>query len=125
MTKALHVLVVDDEEYIRELLCRRIKDLGHHCDAAHNGERALEMLKTNAYQVVLADLIMPELDGESLLRHLKQELQHPVDVVMVSSQDDERAIQELLDLGATAYITKPLNEDTLKNVMSQLVARHS
>lgn len=118
----MKVLVADDNEYIRELVNRMLEEAGVEFDNAENGLECLEKLAENAYDAMFLDLIMPEADGEDVLRHISKSVNPDIEVVIMSSQDDDRAIQEIMDLGASAYMTKPLTLDTVKDVIAKLQA---
>jgi len=118
----LKVLVADDNEYIRELVNRMLEEAGVEFDNAENGLECLEKLAENAYDAMFLDLIMPEADGEDVLRHISKSVNPDIEVVIMSSQDDDQAIQEIMDLGASAYMTKPLTLDTVKDVIAKLQA---
>ena len=118
----MKVLVADDNEYIRELVNRMLEEAGVEFDNAENGLECLEKLAENAYDAMFLDLIMPEADGEDVLRHISKSVNPDIEVVIMSSQDDDQAIQEIMDLGASAYMTKPLTLDTVKDVIAKLQA---
>jgi CheY-like chemotaxis protein len=119
----LNVLVADDNEYIRELVNRMLEEAGIEFDNAENGLVCLEKLAASSFDVLFLDLIMPEADGEDVLRGLHVSANKNIEVIIMSSQDDDQAIQEIMDLGATAYMTKPLTLDTVKDVIERLQQR--
>jgi CheY-like chemotaxis protein len=121
MTNAnLRILVVDDEEVVRLFIARVLEGMGYACDQAVDGKDALKKFSNGTqYDVVFLDLVMPRMDGETTLRELHQKYPD-TRVIMVSVQDDEEAIKELLEKGATAYITKPLSLNDLEQIMDKL-----
>ena len=116
----MKVLVADDNEYIRELVNRMLEEAGVSFDNAENGVECLEKLSAESYDALFLDLIMPEADGEDVLKRIDQSLNPKIDVIIMSSQDDDQAIQEIMDLGATAYMTKPLTLDVVTDVIERL-----
>ena len=118
----MKVLVADDNEYIRELVNRMLEEAGVEFDNATNGLECLEKLAVTSYDAMFLDLIMPEADGEDVLRRINESVNADIEVVIMSSQDDDQAIKEIMDLGASAYMTKPLTLDTVKDVITKLQA---
>ena len=119
----MKILIADDNEYIRELLNRMIEDAGYSWENAENGKQCLDLLNQSTFDVLFLDLIMPVMDGESVLKNIGNTLNKGIDVVIMSSQDDERAIEEVLKLGATAYLTKPLSIGVIQDVLATLGSR--
>ena len=107
-TAAGRVLVVDDERMNRLLLRRALEVEGHAVTEAANGREALERLRADAPDVVLLDLVMPELDGYATLREIKADpnLAH-VPVIIISGVDDLDSIVRCIEMGATDYLPKP------------------
>lgn len=115
LTPPAHVLIVDDLEVNRDLLARRVKRLGHSHDFADSGRTALERMRASAFDLVLLDITMPEMDGYEALAQMKADprLAH-IPVVMVTAIDGVESVVRCLELGAEDYITKPFNPVVLK-----------
>jgi CheY-like chemotaxis protein len=112
------ILVVDDEDPIRELVTRLLEDEGYRVVGARHGGHALELALAQPPALVLTDLMMPVMDGATLCRRLKDYPQtQSVSVVVMTASG--RAAAEAS--GATAFIAKPLDLDALL----ELVARHA
>lgn len=109
------LLVVDDSETNRDLLYRRLTREGHIVSVAENGRRALELLKTESVDVILLDILMPEMDGYQVLMHLKADktLSH-IPVIMLSALDDMDSVVRCIELGADDYLPKPFNPVLLR-----------
>jgi adenylate cyclase len=109
------VLVVDDDRVNRMLLTRRLEQEGHHVITADNGETALALLRENPPDVVLLDIVMPELDGVSVLERMKGDsaLQH-VPVIMISAVDDTESVVRCIEMGAEDYLPKPFDPVLLR-----------
>jgi CheY-like chemotaxis protein len=120
MPESLDILVVDDEEGIRLYLHRVLTGLGFSCVQAADGKEGLRCCSRKHYDVVFLDLVMPRMDGESVLLKIKERYPDTA-VVIVSVQDDEDAIREVLGLGATAYLTKPVRPEALTDVLQTLL----
>ncbi|MBE7470223.1 MAG: adenylate/guanylate cyclase domain-containing response regulator [Anaerolineae bacterium] len=109
------VLIVDDNEDIRSLLAGQIKRQGHTVTTAENGRQALELVRTQPFDLMLLDMMMPELDGYGVLTQLKADpdLRH-LPVVVVSAVDDLDSVVRCIELGADDYMFKPFNKVLLK-----------
>ena len=104
------ILVVDDNEMNREMLARRLSRQGHLVDMAENGRRALERARAGAYELMLLDVMMPELDGRQVLEAWFQDPQlKNIPVVMISASDETATIARCIELGADDYLPKPFD----------------
>lgn len=109
------LLVVDDDPRNRELLRRWLERLGCRVAVAEHGRQALEMLAANPFDLVLLDVLMPEMDGYETLGRLKSEpgLQD-VPVIVLSAIDDLESAVRCIELGAEDYLSKPINPALLR-----------
>jgi CheY-like chemotaxis protein len=109
------LLVVDDDPSNRDLLRRRLERLGCSVALAEHGRQALEMLGASPFDLVLLDLVMPEMDGYETLGRLKAEptLQH-VPVIVLSAVDELDSAVRCIELGAEDYLPKPINPSLLR-----------
>jgi CheY-like chemotaxis protein len=109
------LLVVDDTEANRELLGRRLEREGYAVAYAEDGRRALEMLRARDFDLVLLDVMMPEIDGYEVLRVMKSDerLRH-VPVLMISALDELESVVRCIELGAEDYLPKPFNPVLLR-----------
>lgn len=109
------ILVVDDNEINRDLLSRRLERQGYTVAVANSGRRALEMLIAEKFDLVLLDIVMPEMNGYQVLEHLKadEQLRH-IPVIMLSSLDDLDSIVRCIEIGAEDYLSKPFNPVLLR-----------
>ena len=109
------VLIVDDNKVNRLLLSRSVELLGHRCALAENGRLALEKLRSEAFDLVLLDIEMPELDGFAVLEQLKAAPQlREVPVIVTSSVEGLDNVVRCISLGAEDYLHKPVNQVLLK-----------
>ena len=109
------ILVVDDNEINRDLLSRYLERQGHTVQVADNGRQALEMIATGAFDLVLLDILMPELNGYQVLQHLKQsETWRDLPVIMISALDEMDSAVRCIELGAEDYLPKPFNPVLLR-----------
>jgi len=104
------LLVVDDDEYNRDLLCRRLERKGYAATAAASGQAALTLVQQQAFDLVLLDIMMPELDGTAVLKMIRETFTATqLPVIMVSAKDESEDIVGALSLGANDYVTKPID----------------
>ncbi len=109
------LLVVDDVEMNRDLLSRRLKQQGHAVEVAENGRRALEKVRAGEFDLVLLDIMMPEVDGYQVLKEMMDDpiLKH-IPVVMISAVTEMESVVKCIEMGATDYLPKPFNPVLLK-----------
>ena len=119
--RILTILVVEDDRIERMFMEEQIKDLGHVMTAAENGEQALQKLRdaANPIDIILMDKMMPVMDGLTAVRRIKEDADlRKIPIVMITGAATARDIQEGIDAGVFYYLTKPVNEDVLKSVLS-------
>jgi len=114
--RMIHVLVVDDEEPFRRLLKNELTRKGFSIDTAERGDEALARLKEKAYDVVLLDILMPGLDGISVMKELGPDPMAPAVIVLTGKATVETAV-EAMKSGAHDYLTKPYKLDELEIVV--------
>ncbi len=104
MTK---ILIVDDEELLVKGLKRSLEAEGFETDAAYNGAQALEKILNEHYDLLILDLMLPEIDGLEICRRIRQVSQVPIIMVTAKGEDVDKIIG--LELGADDYLAKPFN----------------
>jgi excisionase family DNA binding protein len=100
------ILVVDDEPGIRELLTRTLALAEYDVDVAADGRAALDRMRHESYDLLIADLNMPGIDGMSVIREAKR-YQATLPVIIITGHSSESAAIEALNLGVSGYLTKP------------------
>lgn len=103
-----HVLIVDDESDVRDLLSKFLRRRGYEVDTASDGAAAIEAIRGNRPDIVLLDIRLPKMDGLSVLEKLRDE-SNDVAVITMSGSADEETARRSLELGAADFITKPFN----------------
>jgi putative nucleotidyltransferase with HDIG domain len=106
------ILIVDDEDSIREVLASLLEAGGFQCVTASNGAEALDRMATGSFDLVLSDILMPVMDGLVLLERVR-ERQPDLPVVMVTAMHDVSAAIGALRTGAYDYLLKPFDKDQL------------
>ena len=109
------ILVVDDNTSNRDLLSRRLSHDGHHVARADSGRRALELLEVEEFDLILLDLLMPDLNGFQVLELLKaDERLHDIPVIMISGLQETDSVIRCIEAGAEDYLAKPFNPVLLR-----------
>jgi len=102
------ILIVDDEFLNRQLLSVTLKDAGYHTLTADNGQQALDILNTCIPDTILLDLLMPEMDGFDVLKHLKADKRFMhIPVIVVSAADEIKDVVTCIEMGAEDHLSKP------------------
>lgn len=110
-----HILVVDDNRLNRMRLAHSLQQEGHSSAMAEDGRQALQMLASQAFDVVLLDLIMPELDGFQVLEQMKGDSRlREIPVIVISALDEMEGILRCIEMGATDYLPKPFDVALLR-----------
>lgn len=115
MTKPAHILIVDDVKDNRDILAKLVTRLGHLPILAEGGLVALEKLREQPVDLVLLDIMMPEIDGYKVLSDIKDDvsLMH-IPVIMITAIDETQSAVDCIKMGADDYLTKPVNRVLLK-----------
>ncbi len=118
MQETIRVLVVDDEEPLRRLLKKELGRKGFTVEAAPDGKAALEVLKESTFDVLLLDIMMPGIDGISLMKKLQSDPAAPAIIVLTGRATVETAV-EAMKHGAYDYLTKPYKLDELTIIINR------
>jgi putative two-component system response regulator len=106
-----HVLIVDDEPVICDLLSENLSELGYSCEIAQDGNYALHKMATEEFDIVLLDIRLPGISGVDLLKEIKPRYNSAV--IMITAVDDVNTAVESMKLGAMDYLVKPFDLDKL------------
>ena len=120
--KRLHILVVEDDDTLRELLAEVLRGWGYQAVVVPSGARAVELLETQLFEVAVVDIHLPEMDGVELLRHLKRH-DPSIEVLMMTGDPTVATAVETLKLGAYDYLTKPLVLEELRHLLDHILER--
>ena len=125
--RANHLLVVDDDEANRDLLCRRLQRQGFQVTLAEDGHQALAHLETGTFDLVLLDMVMPGVDGFAVLQRVRQtKSMSDLPVIMVTGRDSSMDVVQSLNLGANDYITKPVDFAVARaRIRTHLLLKHA
>jgi twitching motility two-component system response regulator PilH len=110
----LEVMVVDDDEFYRQLLTGILGDKGFHVTTAEDGETAMLKLRQRLANLILMDYQMPGIDGIETLRQIKSDAQlRDATVIMLTSTSHMDVVQHCIDAGAVDFIVKPSDPETI------------
>jgi CheY-like chemotaxis protein len=112
------IMVVDDDPDILQVLKDRLDSYGYTVETANDGREALEGLRRQAFDGVILDIRMPEIDGMEVLRQIR-ESHSVVPVVMITASTIQDRAVEAVGKGAQAYLLKPFNAEQLKQVVER------
>jgi CheY-like chemotaxis protein len=117
------VLVVDDDPLNRMLLTRSLEQEGHRVGSVAGGQEALEILRQKPFDVVLLDIVMPELDGVSVVERLKRDpvLQY-LPVIIISAVEEIDCVVRCIEMGSEDYLPKPFNQVLLRDLINAALA---
>lgn len=114
-SEGLPLLVVDDEEFNRDMLRRRLERRGYRVQVAASGAEALERVAGEPIDLVLLDIMMPQMDGMEVLSRLRQNYSPTeLPVIMVTARDESGAVVEALKEGANDFVPKPIDLPVLQ-----------
>ncbi len=116
------ILVVDDNDQIREVLEMFLSKKGHHVITASSGEESLMKVKVDRPKIVFLDFRMPGMDGLMVLKAIK-ELDKKIDVVMLTSAQDNYIMEEAKKLGACDYLIKPCDLEKVDTLITSLLVK--
>ena len=115
----IKILLVDDDQSILEILADLMAIFGHDYVTAQNGVEAIEKLKHNFFDIVLTDMIMPDIDGMELLKHIKKNYPN-IKVMVVTGYERAFTYTDVIRAGASDFISKPFNTDELEAKINRL-----
>ncbi len=114
------LLLVDDDRQTRLKLARDLEGGGYAVSQADGGRVALDMLQSEPFDLVLLDILMPEVDGYAVLAEMKaDETMCDIPVVVVSAVESPENVEKCLQMGAKDYLTKPVDVATLNACVSK------
>ena len=122
MTFPLHILIVEDETALAEAVAHILRKAGHSADRVADGQSALDYIRAGTYDLVLLDIMLPRLDGLSVLRQMRSEgVQTPVLLLTARTTVPDKVAG--LNAGADDYLTKPFDPEELLARVSAMTRR--
>jgi adenylate cyclase len=110
-----HILVVDDNRLNRLKLGHSLEQQGHTVASAENGQQALDMMRSHSFDLVLLDIVMPEMDGYQVLERIRGDnTLRDIPVIVISAIDEMDSVVRCIEMGAEEYLPKPFNPVLLR-----------
>ncbi|MBX6379194.1 MAG: response regulator transcription factor [Thermoflavifilum aggregans] len=116
------ILVVEDDPLLLKTLGQVLKKEGYKTVLCENGKKAVEQFTGLLPDLLITDLLMPEMDGTQLVRHIRQELQSNIPILVLSASGEEASVLDAFRLGANDYVTKPFNPRELSLRVKRLLS---
>ena len=120
MRKEVNILVVDDEEIVRNSLVDWLREDGYHAEAASDGFEALQKLKERPWDIALVDLKMPKMDGLELMERMK-EMDPDIQVIIITAYATVHTAVQAMKKGAYDYLVKPFNPEEISLLIERLI----
>ena len=118
----MHILIVEDERALCDTIVRSLRRLAYSVDFCYNGNKALELIEVERYDLILLDLNLPGADGMTVLRTLR-ETDHETRVLILSARSEVTDKVDGLDAGANDYLAKPFHLAELEARIRSLTRR--
>ena len=110
MSACERIILAEDDPIMRELACAKLSEAGYDVTAAEDGAAALALLKQDGADLVISDLNMPEMNGFTLTKKIRDDDQiHETPIIVITSSDHETAVDRAFAAGATSFLSKPIN----------------
>jgi diguanylate cyclase (GGDEF)-like protein len=113
------ILVTDDDQSIREMLFDMIHLFGYECRVASNADEALKLLKEDDFSIIISDIKMPEIDGISLTKMIKENFPD-IDVMIITGYETDYSFKDVIKAGASDFVTKPFSIDEIEAKISRI-----
>ena len=114
------ILIVDDEEGLREGLSRLLEDEGYAVLCAENGEKALEIVRGTHIDLILTDMRMPGISGIDLLKKVRK-IRENIGVIILTGYGEIESYIEAMNFGAMEYVSKPFKVNELKFIVNKIL----
>jgi two-component system OmpR family response regulator len=113
------ILIVDDDEMVLIAVNELLKQEGYEVNPASSGSEALEKLDQGSYDLIMLDIIMPEMDGFELCKKIRDmESYKETPIVFLSAKNQDKDRVEGIEAGANLFLSKPISPDKLLNIIS-------
>ncbi len=116
------ILIVDDEEGVRDGLSELLKDEGYTVLCAEDGEEALKILRTTSIDLILTDMRMPGMSGIDLLKKV-HEINDKLGVIILTGYGEIESYIEAMSFGAMEYVSKPFKANELRFIVSKIIQK--
>ena len=122
MAKPLRILIVDDEPDTLGLIQLTLNTAGYEVEIATGGQQALDLILSNSYDVIILDIMMPDISGFDVLRKIRKDLSAHPPVIFLTAKGGVEDQQIGIDLGAVSYLLKPITRGNLLDTISKALS---
>ena len=122
MAERPNVLIVDDEVDHAQVVAETLERSGYRCTLASSGQQGLDFINRGAYDLIVTDLVMKDVDGMEILKTAKKQIPD-VEVVMLTGQGTIKSAVAAMQEGAFTYITKPIDTEEIRSVADKALER--
>lgn len=114
----MNIIVVEDQKEVRDMLSSLLKEKGHNAIVAEDGRRAIELLSVYKVDLIITDIVMPNIEGIELILRLRQS---NIPVISMSGLSKETVVAELMaSLGIIGFLHKPFSNDDLMQIVDNV-----
>ncbi|WP_431030482.1 response regulator transcription factor [Lysinibacillus sp. LZ02] len=115
------ILVADDEEILRMLICDTLEDLEYEIDEAEDGVEALQKINEQTYDLIVLDYMMPNLTGVEVIERLPSHVKEMTPILMLTAKAQEADRQMVLEKGAHYFMSKPFSPVELMGLVEEIL----
>lgn len=119
----MKILTIEDETMMQKAIEFRLKKDGFDVVLAHNGREGIEKIKTESFDLILSDIMMPYINGLEIISFVRNEMQLKTPIIMLSTIGLEKTVMEAFELGADEFITKPFSPNELSIRVKKVLLR--
>ena len=120
--KGMEIMLIDDDEWIRDSLCIFFESEGCHITALETAEEGMEAIKKHNYDILVTDYRLPGMDGLEFLRHVRGTQPH-IMTILITAYKSEDIVSEAIKLGVQDFIDKPFTTETIEKSLIQLLRK--
>jgi CheY-like chemotaxis protein len=119
--KPISALLVEDHPLVRKMAIIILEELNCKVDAVETGALAIEYIHKNSYHIIFMDIGLPDLDGLSVISHIRKTrgLNYDVPIVALTAHSDKEYIKQSFEMGATEFLVKPLDNDMGRHILQR------
>ena len=121
--KEMKILLIDDDEWIRDSLNIFFESEGCHLEAFENAEEGIEALKKQSYDIIMIDYKLPGINGLDFLKQIKDSYPHAMKILITAYRNKE-ITSEVIKTGTHVFVDKPFTTKTIKEALSQVIEEH-
>ena len=119
------ILIVDDEDDVRDVLARQLEAVGHDCELAANGEQAVRLVREREYDLIVSDINMPEMTGLEFLKTVVSQIEFVTPVIILTAYNDVGHAIRAIQVGAFDFVRKPWDIDEVRLAVNRALMRRA